>query len=156
MVSWNCKFQPLRGITDYLSAWMCFWKQYLTSYNREYEWSYKNKNMQNKNLWFCPTTKDNKVKLLLTTQKNQSFCYHVLMWKTNWFSRSTHRIYSKKIQTKQNKTKQNCSKSCSQFRIPQTNTYVLISRHFRRKASAYFCLLQAIRLSNKTYSNAIL
>ena len=105
MVSWNCKFQPLRGITDYLSAWMCFWKQYLTSYNREYEWSYKNKNMQNKNLWFCPTTKDNKVKLLLTTQKNQSFCYHVLMWKTNWFSRSSHRIYSKKIQTKQNKTK---------------------------------------------------
>ena len=102
---------------------MCFWKQYLTSYNRENEWTYRNKNMQNKQLWLCPTTEDKKVKLLLTTQQNQSFCYHILMWKTNWFSRSSHRIYSKNKQTNKQTNKQSCSKSSSQFHIPQTNTY---------------------------------
>ena len=30
------------------------------------------------------------VKLLLTSQQNQSFCYHILIWKTHWFSRSSH------------------------------------------------------------------
>ena len=33
-------------------------------------------------LWFCPTSEDKEVKLL-ATQQNQSFCYLVLMWKTN-------------------------------------------------------------------------
>ena len=95
-------------------------KTNLTSYNREIEWTYKNKYMQNKNLrWFCRNPEDKKVKLLLTTQQNQSFCYHTLMWKTNWLSRSSHRIYSKNKQT----NKQSCSKSSSQFHIPQTNTY---------------------------------
>ena len=80
---------------------MCLWKQYLTSHNKQIEWTYRNKYMQNKNLWFCSTTEDKKIELLLKTQQNQSFCFHIL-WKTDWFSRSNHRIYSKNIkQTKQ-------------------------------------------------------
>ena len=80
---------------------MCLWKQYLKSYNKQIEWTYRNKYMQNKNLWFCSTTEVKKIELLLKTQQNQSFCFHIL-WKTDWFSRSNHRIYSKNIkQTKQ-------------------------------------------------------
>ena len=80
---------------------MCLWKQYLTSHNKQIEWTYRNKYMQNKNLWFCSTTEVKKIELLLKTQQNQSFCFHIL-WKTDWFSRSNHRIYSKNIkQTKQ-------------------------------------------------------
>ena len=80
---------------------MCLWKQYLKSHNKQIEWTYRNKYMQNKNLWFCSTTEAKKIELLLKTQQNQSFCFHIL-WKTDWFSRSNHRIYSKNIkQTKQ-------------------------------------------------------
>ena len=80
---------------------MCLWKQYLKSHNKQIEWTYRNKYMQNKNLWFCSTTEVKKIELLLKTQQNQSFCFHIL-WKTDWFSRSNHRIYSKNIkQTKQ-------------------------------------------------------
>ena len=80
---------------------MCLWKQYLKSHNKQIEWTYRNKYMQNKNLWFCSTTAVKKIELLLKTQQNQSFCFHIL-WKTDWFSRSNHRIYSKNIkQTKQ-------------------------------------------------------
>ena len=80
---------------------MCLWKQYLTSHNKQIEWTYRNKYMQNKNLWFYSTTEVKKIELLLKTQQNQSFCFHIL-WKTDWFSRSNHRIYSKNIkQTKQ-------------------------------------------------------
>ena len=80
---------------------MCLWKQYLKSHNKQIEWTYRNKYMQNKNLWFCSTTEVKKINLLLKTQQNQSFCFHIL-WKTDWFSRSNHRIYSKNIkQTKQ-------------------------------------------------------
>ena len=80
---------------------MCLWKQYLKSHNKQIEWTYRNKYMQNKNLWFCLTTEVKKIELLLKTQQNQSFCFHIL-WKTDWFSRSNHRIYSKNIkQTKQ-------------------------------------------------------
>ena len=80
---------------------MCLWKQYLKSHNKQIEWTYRNKYMQNKNLWFYSTTEVKKIELLLKTQQNQSFCFHIL-WKTDWFSRSNHRIYSKNIkQTKQ-------------------------------------------------------
>ena len=80
---------------------MCLWKQYLKSHNKQIEWTYRNKYMQNKNLWFCSTTEVKKIELLLKSQQNQSFCFHIL-WKTDWFSRSNHRIYSKNIkQTKQ-------------------------------------------------------
>ena len=80
---------------------MYLWKQYLKSHNKQIEWTYRNKYMQNKNLWFCSTTEVKKIELLLKTQQNQSFCFHIL-WKTDWFSRSNHRIYSKNIkQTKQ-------------------------------------------------------
>ena len=38
-------------------------------------------NTRKRKLWFCPTTENKKVKLLLTTQQNYSFCYHILMCK---------------------------------------------------------------------------
>ena len=106
-----CRFQPFREITVFLKT---IFDQLLI------EWTYRNKYMQNKYLRFFPNSEDKKVKLLLTTQQSQSLFYHILMWKTNGFSRSSHRIHSKNKQT----NKQSCSKNCSQFHIPQTNTYI--------------------------------
>ena len=68
--------------------------------------------MQNKNLWFCPTTEDKKVKLLLTTQQNQSsvilFSYTDVKDKLNFPEAVIGHILKKKKQRKQS-----CSKSCS-------------------------------------------
>ena len=50
---------------------MCLWRHFLTSYNRQVEWTYRNKYMQNKHLCFFSTTEDKKVKL---------FCYFVIIY----------------------------------------------------------------------------
>ena len=129
---------------------MCFSKQYLTSHNRQIEWTCRSKYTQNKNLWFCPNTEDKKVKLLLTTQQNQLFCYHVLMGKTNWFSRCSHWIYSKNKQTNK-QTNKAVQKSVVNFTFARQ----IVMIYFTPFQTRGFCLLQAVRLSNKTYNTAI-
>ena len=65
-----------------------------------------------------PATEDKEVKLL-STQQSQSFCYHILIWKTNHFSRSTHQ--------------------CKKYRIHFPDKCLrFISRRFGREASVYF------------------
>ena len=65
--------------------------------------------MQNKNIWFCTTTEDKEVKLLLKTQQNQSFYYHILMWRQIDFPEAVIGSILKK--------------SCDQFYSPGKSLY---------------------------------
>ena len=81
----------MRAIADCLSAWIenqsrtlndgCAFEKNDLSTRTKREWTYKNKYIQNKNLWFCSTAEEKEEKLL-TGQQNQSFCYHIYWcWK---------------------------------------------------------------------------
>ena len=65
---------------------------------------------KNKILWLFPTTKDKEIKLF-TTQRNQSFFYYIVVWKTNALSWTSHRMYY----NKQKEKKEKCSKGWGQF-----------------------------------------
>ena len=54
---------------------------------------------KNKILWPFQTTKDKEIKLC-TTQRNQSFFYYIVVWKTNALSRTSHWMYSRKQKEK--------------------------------------------------------
>ena len=50
---------------------------------------------------YGPTTREKEIKVS-TTQQNKSFFYHILVWKTNLLSRTSHQMFTKK-QSKQQK-----------------------------------------------------
>ena len=96
-------------IADYLSAWIenqsrtpnerCAFQSSFLPVIKDRLSELIETNTRKRKLWFCPTTENKKVKLLLTNQQNYSFCYHILMCKRDWFSWSSHRICSKNKKT---------------------------------------------------------
>ena len=156
MVSWNYRFQNLRTTTDYLSARIenqnrtlndrCAFENNIWPVITE-----RLNELVETNTWkikiYGPTTEEEKLKLLLTTQQNQTFFYHIMMWKINRFFRISHRIYSKNKQT--NKT---VEKTVVNFTFPRQ----IFMFYFTLFQTRGFYLLQAVLLSSKTYNTGIL